>query len=139
MSRISLRTSPQFSRRSVSFLLSAAASGNAMANARTEDISCFNIKSPRSSLGVAILRSEVSGRNPRNIATSSPLRRPVIRGAASETFVLFQLYFPGTQFASRRSSADRLFIYGNTRMRDIGGGLGASGLAWGTENDVSAG
>src|SRR5258708_18674381 len=48
----------------------------------------------------AILRSAASGRDQRNIATSSPLRRPFIRDGASETFVLFQLYFPGTQFAS---------------------------------------
>src|SRR5712671_848301 len=69
----------------------------------------------------------------------SPLRRPFIRDAASETFVLFQLYFPGTQFASRRSSADRLFIYGNTRMRDIGRRCGASGGAWATETCLCRG
>src|SRR4029077_8659051 len=68
MSRISFKTRPQFSRRSVSFL-SAAASGKAMARARREDIMGFNIKSPRVNLSGAIPCSEVSGRNPRSIAT----------------------------------------------------------------------
>src|SRR6266404_7649380 len=69
----------------------------------------------------------------------SPPRRSFTRDAASETFVLFQLYFPGTQFASRRNGAGRLGIYGNACMRDIGRRRGACGGAWATENCLCRG
>src|ERR1700682_4368075 len=44
---------------------------------------------------------------------------PSTSGAASEANVLFRLYFPGTQFASRRKGAGRLCTDGDCRVRRV--------------------
>src|ERR1700730_4964925 len=117
MSRISFKTIPQFSRRSVSFLLSAAESGNPMASTRTEDIIRFNINSPRLSLGDSKIPRLLGAT--RGFPTS--LRRSVLHTwRQAKRLCCFDYTFPELILPAEVKGEGRLCIGGGVRVRHVG-------------------